>query len=351
MPSPLMDPALLAFAGNLLSGGQQGGIGFGQSLGGALSGLAQSRLHQQDVARQREQDLLASAERSINLRAALGELQQRQAAAEAHEAFVGSFEPGSQEALAADVAPGQAAQGILAAQQPVTPFQQAQLDQGQQALDLDQQETLARIGQIESSILTSGRPKATDIAGLRKEFSGSSKNFGSVRDGYKRVLATNDDPAGDVSLVFGFMKILDPGSVVREGEFATAENTTGAAGRIANVYNKILRGDRLNPQQRQQFREQAAALYQEQFETQQSLATGFTQIAERTGINPDDILQAVPMPSPQDLAGEAFDTRINAVGADLSTIDQAAQEASQASGSVVTPEMILQALERKKRGF
>lgn len=104
MPSPLMDPALLAFAGNLLSGGQQGGVGFGQSLGGALSGLAQAQQFKQQGARQQQQDLLAAAEKRIAIQAALGQIQQRQQAtkaAAAQQQRIDTFAGGQPEELQA----------------------------------------------------------------------------------------------------------------------------------------------------------------------------------------------------------------------------------------------------------
>ena len=57
-----------------------------------------------------------------------------------------------------------------------------------------------------------------------------------------------------ISLIFGFMKMLDPGSVVREGEFATAQNAASIPDRIRNAYNRALEGTRLNPQQREMFK-------------------------------------------------------------------------------------------------
>ena len=341
----LNDPALLAFAGNLLSGGQQGGIGFGQSLGNALGGLAQAQLYKQEQGRQRRQALLEAAERSISMRAALGQLQQQQAAAAAQQQFVQSL-PADQQAAAA-VVPQQAALGAFEAANPdpITPYQQAALDQGQQEIDLARRgqdmDLAAQLAAEQQKAL----PKASDIAGLRKEFSSASGSFSGVRDGYKRLLSAPSNPAGDMSVIFGYMKMLDPTSVVRETEQATVRNAAGVPERVRNVWNRLVSGESLTPEQRTRYQQAAGALYREQFETQQQQVAGFSQIAQRAGMNPEDILQAVPMPEPETLAGEAFDDRIKALGADLSTIDQAAQEAG------VAPEVIVQMLERKRRGI
>ena len=59
----------------------------------------------------------------------------------------------------------------------------------------------------------------------------------------------NMTPQDEVSLIFQYMRINDPNSTVREGEFATAENTAGVDDRVRNMYNKILKGDRLTAKQ------------------------------------------------------------------------------------------------------
>jgi len=49
------------------------------------------------------------------------------------------------------------------------------------------------------------------------------------------------------------MKILDPASVVRETEFANAQNAAGVPDQIRNMYNRALRGERLGEAQRDDF--------------------------------------------------------------------------------------------------
>lgn len=56
--------------------------------------------------------------------------------------------------------------------------------------------------------------------------------------------------------------MMDPGSTVREGEFATAQNTTGVPGQVLNAYNRAVDGEFLNVTQVSEFQKQAASLYQ-----------------------------------------------------------------------------------------
>lgn len=107
-----------------------------------------------------------------------------------------------------------------------------------------------------------------EATSLRKEFLDRPqvKDFADIAAGYEKVQVAKSDPspAGDISLIFGYMKMLDPGSVVREGEFATAQNAAGVPDRILNAYNSALNGTRLNPKQRKDFLNQARNVYNAQ---------------------------------------------------------------------------------------
>jgi hypothetical protein len=97
---------------------------------------------------------------------------------------------------------------------------------------------------------------------LRKEVTQNLKEDQGVLSMYRNVQAAAGQPsaAGDLSLIFAFMKMLDPGSVVREQEFANAQNAAGVPDQVRNAYNKAISGQRLNPTQRQDFLNQAAQL-------------------------------------------------------------------------------------------
>ena len=92
---------------------------------------------------------------------------------------------------------------------------------------------------------------------LRKEYDKMSQGYRESLEGYGKVraaaLTAAPTGADDIALVFGFMKTIDPTSVVREGEFATAEQTAGVPARIRTTYNKLVNGQRLSPQQRKYF--------------------------------------------------------------------------------------------------
>jgi len=81
------------------------------------------------------------------------------------------------------------------------------------------------------------------------------KGFLEIRDSFNKVKISAEKKTGpgDMSLIFGYMKMLDPGSTVREGEYASAEQATNIPGYILNQYNKAVDGKKLTDKQRNEF--------------------------------------------------------------------------------------------------
>jgi len=138
---------------------------------------------------------------------------------------------------------------------------------------------------------------------LRGEFTGlqSVKDFQVVRDGYSRVAnaAINPSPAGDLSLVFGYMKMLDPTSSVREGEYANAANAAGVPERIRTLYKNLVNGEKLGPEQRADFLAQAQRLYQSQYQQVQNLDKTYSDLASQYQVNPDLVTPEFGIPADQ----------------------------------------------------
>lgn len=109
-----------------------------------------------------------------------------------------------------------------------------------------------------------------EATNLRKEFESlpEVKDFRQMQTSYGKIstVAKNPSAAGDISLVFNYMKMLDPSSTVREGEYATAKNATGVPDQIRNTFNKLKSGQFLSPSQRQDFLNQSRNIYNSQQE-------------------------------------------------------------------------------------
>lgn len=99
---------------------------------------------------------------------------------------------------------------------------------------------------------------------LSDNFTNDSKDYFTIASNFRKIATVAKQPsaAGDLSLIFSYMRMLDPGSTVREGEFANAQNAAGVPDRIVNLYNKALNGERLAPEQRRDFLKQAGNIYQ-----------------------------------------------------------------------------------------
>jgi hypothetical protein len=128
--------------------------------------------------------------------------------------------------------------------------------------------------------------------GLRKEYTALTGDLRTINDSLGRMQTSSkiNTGAGDIAMVYSYMKMLDPTSVVREGEYATAENTGGIPERISNVYNKILTGQRLTPEQRSQFLESGEALAKDKVKRFQTLRSQFEGIAKSSGADPARIM-------------------------------------------------------------
>lgn len=98
---------------------------------------------------------------------------------------------------------------------------------------------------------------------LRKEFIAQIKVPQTVVNSYEQIAqaAKNPSAQNDLALIFSYMRMLDPTSVVREGEFANAQNAAGVPDRIRNEYNRLRDGQRLNPEQRTGFVNSAKGLH------------------------------------------------------------------------------------------
>lgn len=125
---------------------------------------------------------------------------------------------------------------------------------------------------------------------LRDDYVKMSDNFIKIRDAKNRIDTIEKTGAGDVALVFQYMKILDPGSTVREGEFATASNAAGVPASIIAQYNKIVGGGVLSDTARTEIKSQANRLYQSQASQHQRMTNQFKEIAKRQKLDPKNVV-------------------------------------------------------------
>lgn len=133
---------------------------------------------------------------------------------------------------------------------------------------------------------------------LRKEWTGlpTTKATQDVAQSLERVrnAYANPSAAGDMTLIYSFMKMNDPGSTVREGEFATAQNAAGVPDRIRNQWNQVLKGERLSEEQRHDFASQAEKMYGGQLNAQKTVDDQYIALAQRYGVDPSVVMMKFP---------------------------------------------------------
>lgn len=128
--------------------------------------------------------------------------------------------------------------------------------------------------------------------GLRKEYTDLSKEVRAIQDGLGRVQsgAKLESGAGDIAVVYGFMKINDPGSVVRETEYDIAQNVASLPERWRSAVMSMLNGKQLDPRVRQEMVTTARALATDKAGRFQKLRGQFENIAKTSGADPSRIM-------------------------------------------------------------
>ena len=117
-----------------------------------------------------------------------------------------------------------------------------------------------------------------------KTYRDLDQQFAKVQISYEQAYKVDRPQVADVSMIFAYMKMLDPRSVVREGEQAQAQGTGGALDLAINTYNKLLGGGSLTDAQRKSFRDAAYALITPSVKDLQAFNTQFLSRLTDTGI-------------------------------------------------------------------
>lgn len=217
--------------------------------------------------------------------------------------LAGAFDPATGEI-------NQQAFGAIGARSPETAMQVYQMAlqarQNAAELDLQRQKLAADAG--------GGAWKPSDLGSLRDDYAKAaqlydqaSPTWQSMQDAAKLALDPAADTKGrgtaDYNMIVGFAKLLDPGSVVREGEVQSASMTEGMLNQVQSMLNQWTSNGQLNDETRRAIMTQANSRmrsYYDQAATKRQWVTG---VAQRHGVNPDDVVP--PMPAWKDWGEQA----------------------------------------------
>lgn len=106
----------------------------------------------------------------------------------------------------------------------------------------------------------------TEVNKLRVEMHREEayENYRAMQTYYEKIKnATNNDratAASDVSLLFSYMKMLDPKSIVRESEFSTAQNMGSLPTKWHAVLKSAVNGEKLTNEQRNEIMKETKSL-------------------------------------------------------------------------------------------
>jgi hypothetical protein len=130
---------------------------------------------------------------------------------------------------------------------------------------------------------------------LADDYFGRTKEIAEVA-GFASVLnvsgeaALSGDAAAQMSVLYAIMKLNDPGSAVKEGEYAKAEDSAGVPEQLRNAYNKVQQGGSIPPEAIQRFLTQGnrmAGSWQRKLKVYQD---HFKKRAVSQKINPDHVI-------------------------------------------------------------
>lgn len=182
--------------------------------------------------------------------------------------------------------------GKLGAPIPRTPAQIA-ADERAEASAARQQALLERM------IAKDNKPDTLDLKeraqieqSYRKEFNALNTAYNEIKRSRGNILSSlqQNSAAGDLAAATSLMKMLDPGSVVRESELGMAQNATGAIDRVYNYAQMLSNGQRLNQQQRKEYVQLANELFANSDNEFKTRAGEYTRVAKDYGLKPENIV-------------------------------------------------------------
>jgi hypothetical protein len=138
--------------------------------------------------------------------------------------------------------------------------------------------------------LKQGDPK--DVRQMREEFINLSKPYREAVDGYTRIQVggQTDDLAGDLALIYGYAKMLDPTGAVREGDYNSIANNPGIPGFLADLWRGLSENRRIGQANRQKILAAATNLYQQYETTHRQHASEYRRLAGMRGYRVDEVV-------------------------------------------------------------
>ena len=135
------------------------------------------------------------------------------------------------------------------------------------------------------------KDKVAEEARLRGEFNKRTEDLTNAERYHSMIVTSAADGTGpgDIALITSFMKMLDPGSVVRETEFATAQNAGGLLAGLGSMLTKVKTGELLLPEERVKYRELSKQFLDAARVREQGVQKSYQSIVDNYGLNPINV--------------------------------------------------------------
>jgi len=139
-------------------------------------------------------------------------------------------------------------------------------------------------------------------SGLRDDYRTDSKNYAEIKRQSAIIKSALADPsaAGTLSAATAYMKMLDPGSVVRESELGMAMQTQGMIDRLQSYWTTIEMGKVLTPTQKADFARLSDQYVKAAEDAQRNLNARYSELATGAGIDPKRVVMYDVKPPTQE---------------------------------------------------
>lgn len=148
---------------------------------------------------------------------------------------------------------------------------------------------------------------------LRNDFKSEPiyKEYNDMKTAYAQITSAlkQGTPIGDTAAATKIMKLLDPGSVVRESELGMAMAAAGKMDRLENFLRMQMSGEKLTPTQRTDFGALAAELMRAASQAYNAKRSEYENFGKQYQLNPSVLGPAAVIPQPEQPNNDGFSIR------------------------------------------
>jgi hypothetical protein len=223
-----------------------------------------------------------------------------------HDDLAAALETGSIDA-------GSAVNEALSRERPADPMAQINLQKAQLELQnlqnppvnpmeaINLQKAQLELQKLQGPQPTLTGDQLTALNTIRDDVRAELGPFDIVKQGYNNITTFYSNPSGtsDYALAVAFAKILDPGSVAREGEVSAVQNAGARIPALGQAMRNAITGEgALTPEVRQQIAELATQIYSERAASAQTTLQSYGELARQAGV-PTEFIYSGEIPTAQ----------------------------------------------------